>query len=341
MSVKACRKISDTSGRFSGILDDGDAFGVEVSSLGDHNDDGMCDLAVGAHYDDDGGDLRGAVWVLYLDPLHVLTPSGGEDWPVGSLRTVSWCGEGPVNLSLSVDGGRTFDRFRSNLPDTEFTLRVPHAPTRYALIRLERESPFATAYSDSFFTISSDVDLLYFRVEPPDEIGSGAVLSWSTEPGVEDLAGYRLEKRTAGDAWSTEIDLTRAMSYEDPAAAPGISYRLFAVNGLGGEVSLGEAMLLPSAPLAAWPLPVRNTTLTISFATASGVGGGAGQATIGLYDVAGRLVRSIAFGTYEAGIHSATWDGLDDQGDVVPTGVYFLRVDNGRSQETERVVVIR
>ena len=62
----------------SGTLDDDDLQTVEVStmalayptSLGDINADGYDDLAVGDPYDNEGGDLAGAIWLLY----------GGTDW---------------------------------------------------------------------------------------------------------------------------------------------------------------------------------------------------------------------------------------------------------------------
>ena len=66
-TVKTHQKISDTEGGFTGMLDDGDLFGHSVALLGDLDADGVPDLAVGAPYDDDGGDTRGAVWVLFLN----------------------------------------------------------------------------------------------------------------------------------------------------------------------------------------------------------------------------------------------------------------------------------
>jgi len=64
--VKSHQKISDTEGGFTGILAD-DRFGTSAVSIGDLDGDGVGDLAVGAFFDDDGGNSRGAVWVLFLN----------------------------------------------------------------------------------------------------------------------------------------------------------------------------------------------------------------------------------------------------------------------------------
>ena len=66
-TVKSHQKISDTQGGFTGVLDNLDLFGSTVASLGDWDGDGVPDLAVGAHLDDDGGTDRGAVWLLFLN----------------------------------------------------------------------------------------------------------------------------------------------------------------------------------------------------------------------------------------------------------------------------------
>ncbi len=65
--VLAHQKISDTEGGFTGTLDNNDYFGGSVASLGDLDGDGVGDQAVGARNDGDGGDYRGAVWVLFLN----------------------------------------------------------------------------------------------------------------------------------------------------------------------------------------------------------------------------------------------------------------------------------
>ena len=45
-----------------------------------------------------------------------------------------------------------------------------------------------------------------------------------------------------------------------------------------------------------------------------------------VYDLSGRLVRTLAEGRFPAGEHILTWDGLDDQGRRLPRGMYFTRL---------------
>jgi hypothetical protein len=77
-TVKSHQKISDTEGGFTGNLDDLDRFGISAASLGNLNDDGIGDLAVGAYHDDDGGTNAGAVWVLFLDDATAPIPAMSE-----------------------------------------------------------------------------------------------------------------------------------------------------------------------------------------------------------------------------------------------------------------------
>jgi hypothetical protein len=73
-TVRDEQKISDTAGGFNGVLDNGDYFGVSVTSIGDLDADGRSDIAVGAYLDDDGGPNRGAIWILSLDGCPVIPP---------------------------------------------------------------------------------------------------------------------------------------------------------------------------------------------------------------------------------------------------------------------------
>jgi flagellar hook assembly protein FlgD len=71
----------------------------------------------------------------------------------------------------------------------------------------------------------------------------------------------------------------------------------------------------------------------------------AAAARVGLsvYDASGRLQRRFPLVELPAGRHAIHWDGRDDSGRPVASGVYFLRADFGGKAPAvaERVAVIR
>lgn len=67
------------------------------------------------------------------------------------------------------------------------------------------------------------------------------------------------------------------------------------------------------------------------------------EVRIGIYDVAGRLVRTIVSGSQAPGRHEVTWDGTDSRGRHANRGVYFVRgsFDGEPSTGTVRVLYLR
>jgi glucose/arabinose dehydrogenase len=67
----------------------------------------------------------------------------------------------------------------------------------------------------------------------------------------------------------------------------------------------------------------------------------AGPVEIAIADAAGRIVRDLAHDTQPAGEHLFRWDGRDDAGRSVPSGVYFARCSVGGDRSTQRLLRIR
>jgi hypothetical protein len=67
----------------------------------------------------------------------------------------------------------------------------------------------------------------------------------------------------------------------------------------------------------------------------------AGRVTLRVYDVSGRLVRTLADRSQVAGPHEARWNGTDDAGRPVASGVYFYRLQSGDFSQTRRMVLLK
>ncbi len=62
---------------------------------------------------------------------------------------------------------------------------------------------------------------------------------------------------------------------------------------------------------------------------------------LSVFDVTGRLIRTLLDGESPAGSKIVTWDARDARGGHVPAGIYFLRLSAGSQQRVEKLVVAR
>jgi hypothetical protein len=111
----------------------------------------------------------------------------------------------------------------------------------------------------------------------------------------------------------------------------------FVVLEKGDVQTDAEDVLIPSinALESNYPNPF-NPSTTIRFSLA-----GPGHASLRIYDVSGRLVRSLVNGTVDSGPHEILWDGTNDRGAGTASGVYFYRLVTDRYAETKRMVLLR
>ncbi|HPF69169.1 MAG TPA: FlgD immunoglobulin-like domain containing protein [Candidatus Krumholzibacteria bacterium] len=77
-----------------------------------------------------------------------------------------------------------------------------------------------------------------------------------------------------------------------------------------------------------------RTTIALTLPTA-------GHATVAVYDLRGRRVCVLVDGALEAGTHALTWDGADDAGRAMPSGVYFARATAAGSTGTTKLALVR
>jgi flagellar hook assembly protein FlgD len=76
---------------------------------------------------------------------------------------------------------------------------------------------------------------------------------------------------------------------------------------------------------------------TISFAVPEN----AGPVTLAVYDISGRLVRTLESGSLAAGQYSRVWDGRDASGRSVSSGTYFYRLSGRGFSEARKMVLMK
>ena len=82
-----------------------------------------------------------------------------------------------------------------------------------------------------------------------------------------------------------------------------------------------------------------NPTTTIEFTVGTGA---ARRVTLTVYDVRGARVRTLFDGSLRAGVYHQVWDGINDQGQRVGSGIYFYRLaDSGSTAQTRKMLLLK
>jgi photosystem II stability/assembly factor-like uncharacterized protein len=90
-----------------------------------------------------------------------------------------------------------------------------------------------------------------------------------------------------------------------------------------------------SALLSVAPNPF-NPTTTIRFEVPK-----SGSIVLAVYDVSGRRVVTLATGHHQAGPYKTTWNGTNDRGQVVGSGVYFVNLNGRGFNATSKTILLK
>ena len=66
-----------------------------------------------------------------------------------------------------------------------------------------------------------------------------------------------------------------------------------------------------------------------------------GQIILRVYDILGREVTRLVDRELEAGVMSVSWNGRDAGGRLLPSGMYFYRLEAGRYVETKKMILLK
>lgn len=175
-------------------------------------------------------------------------------------------------------------------------------------------------------------------------------LDWDAVAGA---SGYRLQVALDSAFTLVLVDDPSFVTtqFEFLAAYPTVTYYWRARASAGGEEGAWSAawsLETNGSPVGTQPVSPRkllnlrvfpnpfNPGTSISFSLPHG-----GPADLVIYDLKGRRVRVLLNETLGAGDHTRRWDGHNEQGNHVPSGVYVARVSALGMTDQRKMVLIK
>ncbi len=204
------------------------------------------------------------------------------------------------------------------------------------------------------------VELSFFNAVSTED--KNVTITWITET-ENGVSGYYLY-RSATEQWelSDKINVMitnpvsvqntqKTYSFTDSEVFEGYSYwywlecvdidgttHLFGpvVANLEGDYEDGPPVIIEETAInTCYPNPF-NPSTKISFNLAEG-----DNVIINIYDVRGKKVRDIINRYYDKGFHQIDWDGKDESGKSVSSGVYFIRMKTSDYEGVTKAMLLK
>ena len=164
-----------------------------------------------------------------------------------------------------------------------------------------------------------------------------------------DLDHYRLERDTTAvfGAGTVSVDVATEAHLDSGLGAGTYYYRVLAVDMGSNEsvpsdtVSITLTQTGVDENLVASVSLIRPNPFTTQTAIHYTVPTEGATVTLKLYDIRGRLVRTLVDRTQAGGAYEAAWNGRDSTGRTVASGVYFARMSIGDWGETKKIAYVR
>jgi len=212
--------------------------------------------------------------------------------------------------------------FHFVLSDTVFfDNRIPPRGSTNADL-LEVQSPVvAVTYADGQYWDDTE----YHLPDTADSVYATLYYQTTTKEYVEFLR----DANTTNSAGQDLFDAWVAQGKAPPVAITHVR------SGVNVQTGVDDVVHHVNSLNQNFPNPF-NPMTTVSFSLAE-----KGRVTVAIYDVDGRRVRVLVDEEREAGPHSLTWDGKNDAGQGLASGVYFVRYHSGTDSFWKKAALLR
>ena len=226
---------------------------------------------------------------------------------------------------------------------------------RYAASRSEFETALWQAIDQGKLSLSPPAPASFDVRSGPGRNDLAWTLNTTTGSNIAGWRLYRsLENFKSDSVWVMIADLDPgALTYTDTGIEPGRSYYYYLTtyNAERHESSMHTRTYKAAIPTQGTAirggLPLRfelsqnapnpfNPTTSIPFSIPE-----TGSVSLTIHSVTGQLVRTLVSGVMGTGEHAVVWDGTDDAGRAVASGVLVYRLQSGNKVQVRRLTLLR
>jgi hypothetical protein len=133
----------------------------------------------------------------------------------------------------------------------------------------------------------------------------------------------------------SSFDLSQFTNDDDIDMIISDALEWFEIEPVGTEDEVIEVPVTSSLNQN-YPNPF-NPTTTISFSVAQT----SSFVTLDIYNIKGQKVKTLVNDRFDASTHQVVWDGKDENGKSVTSGIYFYKMNSGKFTSTKKMILMK
>ena len=267
----------------------------------------------------------------------IMHPENGvfhEEWSNG---TDDWIVEGPWEIRTADNGNHYIDDSPSGFYDVATSVSLTTADQ--IMISGDRDDAILS-FKHAYYTEHDyDVCTVEASINGTDwqilAEYSGLKVDWDNWSGYNDV--WHFEAISLSDYLSQNIYLRFRLTSDDTMVDPGWKIDEIKINTAGTGIP-GTDMPDVTRLKGNYPNPFNpSTKITFSVAAQD-----AEDAEIGIYNIKGQKVKSFSLSSHPELVDgSVEWNGKDNSGNNVSSGLYFYKLDAGKYSSTKKMILLK